>query len=237
MINGRTVLGIVPARAGSKGLPGKNIRILHGKPLLVWTVEVALKSTLLDKVVVSTDCATIAAIARDAGATVPFIRPAALARDDSPTVPVIEHALDYFRDAGELFDYVVLLEPTSPLRADDDIDNALERLDLRRADYDAIVSVGEVRDHPSLMMRSRSDSLEPFCTGLEIASRRQDQEPAWYPYGVIYAVKTTILLTERTFFPSRCTYYPIQRYQNHEIDDEIDFEVVASIMRNRDGKP
>ena len=154
MINGKHVLAIIPARGGSKGLPGKNIRELCGKPLIAWTIEKAKKSTHLDMILVTTDSPEIANTAKKYGADAPFIRPADLASDHASTYDVIQHALTYYRETeGQEFDYTVLLEPTSPLREDDDIDRMLEALDNRADEYDAIVSVGEVTEHPSIMKR------------------------------------------------------------------------------------
>ena len=144
MINGKTVLAIIPARLGSKGLPGKNIRDLCGKPLIAWTIENAKKSRYLDKVLVTTNCPDIVRISLEYGAEAPFIRPDELASDHASTYDVINHTLAYFRDTeNKEFDYTVLLEPTSPLREKNDIDQMLEILESHEHDYDAIVSVGE----------------------------------------------------------------------------------------------
>jgi CMP-N-acetylneuraminic acid synthetase len=232
MINGKRVLAVVPARGGSKGLPGKNIRTICGKPLICWTIGTALKSRFIDELIVSTDHREIADISLQAGAAVPFLRPAALATDSTPTIDVVEHALEHFRAAGQSFDYLVLLEPTSPLREDADIDSMLARLDASADRFDAIVSVGEVSTHPAITKRLVGESIEPYCPELQMASRRQDNEPAFFPYGVAYIAKTQVLLSERSFYPKRCTYYRIQRYQNYEIDDIYDFVAVESIMRH-----
>jgi CMP-N-acetylneuraminic acid synthetase len=231
MISARRVIAIIPARGGSKGLPGKSIRPLCGKPLIVWTIEAALRSELVDLVVVSTDSREIADVAHVAGATVPFLRPPELAEDSTPTLAAVEHLLGQLRTEGEEFEYVVLLEPTSPLREDGDIDAMLRRLDDAREEFDSIVSVGEVGEHPSIMKRLTGDTLEPYCPSLELTTRRQDNEPAYFPYGVAYVVKTASLLSERTFYTGRCTYHRIKRYQNYEIDDIYDFLAVESVMR------
>jgi CMP-N,N'-diacetyllegionaminic acid synthase len=234
VISGKTVIAVIPARGGSKGVPGKNIKPLCGKPLIVWTIDVARRSRLIDELVVSTDSQGIAEIARTAGAQVPFLRPPALATDSAPTIGVIDHALDFFRvEKGREFDYVALLEPTSPLRENDDIDNMLARLDERAASFDSIVSVGEVGEHPSIMKRLLGETIEPFSPGIPMTTRRQDNEPAFFPYGVAYIAKTTALKAERTFYTRRCTYYRIQRYQNYEIDDLYDFVAVEAIMRHQ----
>lgn len=232
MINGRQVLAIIPARGGSKGLRGKNVRELCGKPLIAWTIEKAKKSRYLDFVLVSTDSPEIATVARKHEAAVPFLRPADLATDQASTYAVVSHALSYLRDVeGRQFDYIVLLEPTSPLREDDDIDTMLDRLEKCAGDFDAIVSVGEVHEHPSIMKRFDGDRIEPFAPELPTTTRRQDNIPAFFPYGVAYIAKTSTLLAETTFYARRCTAFVIKRYQTYEIDDIYDFLCVERVMR------
>lgn len=232
MINGKPVIAIIPARGGSKGLPGKNIRDLCGKPLIAWTIEKAKKSKYLDVILVTTDSQEIAGIAKKYGADIPFLRPSDLAGDRVPTYDVIFHALTHYREAqGREFGYTVLLEPTSPLREDEDVDRMLETLDGRAEIFDAIVSVGEVSEHPSIMKRLVGDRMEPYCPELTQTTRRQDNVPAYFPYGVAYIAKTTELLREKTFYLRRCTPFVIKRYQNYEIDDLHDFLCVESVMK------
>ena len=236
MINDHRVIAIIPARAGSKGLPGKNICTLCGKPLIAWTIEKSKKSKYLDTVLVTTDSSEIATIAREYGAEVPFIRPAELANDNTPTLDVVYHALNYYRDVvKEEFDYVILLEPTSPLREDDDIDRMLQVLVNRSDQFDAIVSVGEVSEHPSIMKRLVGDSMAPFYLDVAQTTRRQDNASAYFPYGVAYIVKTAVLLEEKTFYPQRCMPFLIKRYQNYEIDDLYDFLCVENVMKHEWG--
>lgn len=233
MINGRSIIAIIPARGGSKGLPGKNILPLCGKPLIAWSIDKAAKSRYLDQVLVSTDSPEIADVARRHGANVPFLRPAELATDDASTYDVIRHVLEYCRTAqGSEFNYVVLLEPTSPLREDGDIDRMLEALDGRTEEFDAIVSIGEVTQHPSIMKRLIGDRIEPFSSALAQTNRRQDNGPAYFPYGVAYVAKTHVLLAENTFYARRCMSFPIKRYQNYEIDDLYDLICVEAVMRH-----
>jgi CMP-N,N'-diacetyllegionaminic acid synthase len=233
MINDKSVIAIIPARGGSKGLPDKNTRMLCGKPLIAWSIEKARKSCHLDVILVSTDSPKIADIARDNGADVPFLRPAALATDHASTYDAIRHALAHYRSIrSREFHYTVLLEPTSPLREDDDIDRMLHALDARTDEFDAIVSVGQVTEHPSIMKRLVGEELQPFCPELLQQSRRQDNEPAYFPFGVAYIVKTLALLEENTFYTRRCMAFPIKRFQNYEIDDIYDLLCVESIMRH-----
>lgn len=236
MINGRRVIVIVPARGGSKGIPGKNLRSLCGKPLIAWSIEKALRSRCADLVMVTTDSPEIADVARRFGAQVPFLRPAELATDHASTYDAIRHALAHYRDVErQEFDYTVLFEPTSPLREDDDLDRMLDALDARGAEFDAIVSVGQVNEHPSIMKRLDGDRILPFCAELSQASRRQDNAPAYFPYGVAYVARTAALLEENTFYTRRCMGFPIRRYQNYEIDDSYDWICVEQVMRQEWG--
>ena len=147
MIKGKTVLAVIPARGGSKRLPRKNCLLLQGKPLIVYSIEAAKESVYIDEVVVSTDDEEIASLARQAGASVPFLRPAELSTDEASSVDVVAHALNYYQvNEKKLFDYVVLLQPTSPLRTAAHINQALELLKEKKAD--AIVSVCEAEHSP-----------------------------------------------------------------------------------------
>lgn len=236
MINDKRVIAIIPARGGSKGLPGKNTRMVCGKPLIAWSIEKAKRSDYLDLILVSTDSPEIAEVARRHGAAVPFMRPAELATDHASTYDVIKHALAQCRatDSGK-FLYTVLLEPTSPLREDDDVDRMLETLDTRAEEFDSIVSVGQVTEHPSIMKRLVDERIEPFCPELVQTIRRQDDAPAYFPYGVAYIAKTLTLLEEGTFYTRRCMPFPIKRYQNYEIDDIYDLLCVESVMKHEWG--
>jgi CMP-N,N'-diacetyllegionaminic acid synthase len=139
VINANAVLGLILARGGSKGLPGKNLRPLRGKPLIGWTIEAAKQSRVLDALVLSTDAADIGAAGRSLGAEVPFMRPPELASDTATSIDAIVHALNWLAERGRSFEYLVLLEPTSPLREAADIDAAIAKLESTGAE--AVVSV------------------------------------------------------------------------------------------------
>ena len=234
MISNKRVIAIIPARGGSKGLPGKNIRPLCGKPLIAWSIERALQSHYVDAVVVTTDSHEIADVALRYGAEVPFLRPAHLASDTASSVDTVLHALNHYRDTlGKTFDYVVLLEPTSPLREVGDIDSMLDKLLAHADDFDAIVSVGEVHEHPSIMKRLEGNTMQPFYANLAMTSRRQDNVPAYFPYGVAYVVSTDTLYSLQTFYPPRATFFEIKRHQCFEIDDLCDFLVVETMMKQK----
>lgn len=232
MIKDQKVIAVIPARGGSKGLPGKNIREICGKPLIAWSIEAALRSKYLDEVMVTTDSEAIAAIARQYGAAVPFLRPAELASDTATSYAAVEHTLDFYATQLQReFTYIALLEPTSPLRAESDIDEMLEKLASLSDRYDAIVSLGQAHEHPAIVKRLSGNDVVAYCPELEQKPRRQDREAAYYPYGVAYIVKTATLLAEKTFYPSRTTHKVVQRYQCYEIDDLYDFLAVENIMK------
>jgi CMP-N,N'-diacetyllegionaminic acid synthase len=236
MINGKKVIAIIPARGGSKGLPGKNIKPLCGRPLITWSIEAGLGSQYIDEVMVTTDSAEIATIARDFGASVPFIRPAELASDIATTIDTVKHVIDFYGSKlNKRFDYIVLLEPTSPLREKNDLDEMLEKINLVDDEYDAIVSLGEVHEHPSIMKNIVGGKIEPYCKELVMTNRRQDNEAAYFPYGVAYIAKTKILLDEETFYARRTTHHLLQRHQCYEIDDVYDFLTIESILKYQIG--
>lgn len=235
MFNTRQIIGIIPARGGSKGLPGKNIKPLCGKPVIAWTIEAGLESKYLDEVMVTTDSTEIADVAVKYGAAVPFLRPQELALDHSTTFDAVHHVIDFYQQQNRTFDYIVLLEPTSPLREKNDIDDMIRKIVEHEDSYDSIVSIGQVNEHPSIMKKIAGDSLVPFCEELERTSRRQDNQPAYFPYGVAYIIKTSVLLSEKTFYSARNTYYELKRWQNYEIDDIYDFLAIENIMKHQWG--
>jgi CMP-N-acetylneuraminic acid synthetase len=225
------VLALIPARAGSRGLPGKNTRLLLGKPLINWSIETALKTKYIDDVVVSTDSLEIAEIARKAGANIPFIRPADLATDTATSVDVAIHALSEINSLfGSKYDFIVLLEPTSPIRKTADLETMIEKLVLSSPNFDGIVSLGKVREHPSYMKKINGDRFSNLIKDFPSTSRRQDNEPVYFPYGLAYIVKCSTLLTEYTFYPENCTYYVMEPDQCYEIDSIQDFAFVESLL-------
>lgn len=188
------ILGIVPARGGSKGVPRKNVRLLGGKPLLAYTAESAKSSVFLTKVVLSTDDEEIAEKGREWGFEVPFLRPAELALDSSPTLPVIQHALDYYSKNGEEFDAMCLLEVTSPFRMPGLIDRAIVK--FIELDADALVSVLPIPAsyNPHWAFEQDDKGYLYIATGEEkIIPRRQELPNAYHRDGSIYITKTSVI--------------------------------------------
>ncbi len=231
MVNGKKIIALIPARGGSKGLPGKNIKFLNGKPLIAWSIESALNSKYIDSCVVSTDNQEIKEVSQKAGAMVPFLRPCELATDTASSIDVALHALDFMQGQGQSYDYILLVEPTSPLRDTDDFDNMIQLLVNHEHEIDAVVSVGKVHEHPLIMKKIKNDRLQPFIPSSQGESRRQELEDAFFPYGVGYLVKTSVLRERKTFYPERVHPHVIKRYQCYEIDDIYDFQAVESIMK------
>jgi CMP-N-acetylneuraminic acid synthetase len=188
------VLGLIPARAGSKGIPGKNVRPLGGRPLLAWTAEAALAARRLSRVVLSTDGEAIAEAGRRCGLEIPFLRPAELALDDIPTLPVVRHALVELERTGDRFDAVCLLQPTSPFRRAGDIDACIELLEER--ELDAVVSVLPVPvEHNPHWVYFEDGGLLRLATGEEQPiPRRQELPPAFHRDGSVYVTRRDVVM-------------------------------------------
>ncbi len=234
MYNGKKILGLIPARGGSKRLPGKNIKPLLGKPLIAWTIEQALASTSLDRIVVSTDSAQIAAVAQQYPGVSVMMRPPALAADEATVMDTVAHTLDALMAKGEAFDLLGLMEPTSPLRANGDIDNAIALLADHADKAESVVSFGKVvLEHPLMAKRVGEDGLiRPFIeTDVKFARMQDIPQEAFIPYGVIYLSKVESLKSARTFYPARTMPYYLQRWQNYEVDDKFDFLAIEAIWK------
>lgn len=230
------ILAIIPARGGSKGLPRKNIRLLAGKPLIAYSIELALKSKYISKTVVSTEDKEIAEISKRYGAQV-INRPKELAVDETPMVDVVNHVIDFFKGEGEYFDIVVLLEPTSPLRKENDLDDAIHLFIKNIDKADSLVSVGEVHlEHPYITKKIENGYVKPFFEVKEEITRRQQLTKVYFPYGVIYLSKVETMKKYGTFYQKRTIPYLIERWQNYEIDDIYDFITMESILRNESSR-
>ena len=227
----------MPARRGSKGLPLKNIRPLQGKPLLAWPIEAARASRYVDRVVISTDDAEFAALAVAAGADAPFLRPAELANDTAPSIDFILHALDTLEAGGDRYDFLVLLEPTSPLTEAADIDAALEALAAQRAVADSIVGVTAlVSTHPAFAVRLDPRGLmQPYAApSFGQLPRRQDTEPLYSLDGSLYISSVDAIRRERGFCHERTLPYVTPRWKSFEVDDLVDFICIEAILAQRD---
>ena len=231
MFKEKSFIGIVPARGGSKRLPNKNLLYLAGKPLIAWTLEAALKSKYLDHIVVSSDKDEILKVARDYGVET-VKRPKELATDSAKTVDVVRHVLESIKKE---YNYIVLLQPTSPLRTERHIDESIEFLISKNAD--AVISVCET-EYPPLWCNTLPEdlSMENFIRKEVVGKRSQDLPKYYRLNGAIYICKSDELIKQKTFFLNKNIYaYIMDRKSSIDIDDETDFLLAETLIRNKKG--
>jgi len=216
-------IAIIPARGGSKGIPRKNIRLLAGKPLIAYSIEAALNTRELDRVVVSTEDNEIAMIAKKWGAEV-IIRPEELAKDDVPTLPVLQHVLRELENKENYVpEIIVLLYATSPLLKPNRVSEAIKMLQTKK--YDSVVGVVEDRGHYWIKKNGNYARLYP-----KELKNRQHTKPLFKENGALYACKREILMEKDELVGGRVGFLVMRRYENVDIDDPIDFKIVECIM-------
>lgn len=233
MYKGKKIVGVIPARGGSKGLPGKNIRLINGKPLIAWTIEAALASEYLDEVIVSTDSEEIKAVAERYGARVPFLRPDELAMDTSTSMDVLIHALDFLEQKeSQTFDVLMMLEPTSPLREVKDIDQSITQLiDDKKAR--SIAGVANVEGaNPDFIVRLEEGFMRSKVNF--VFKRRQDVDDFYFYEGTIYASYVSDLRERRNFYHNEALGYIVPKWKSFEIDDAIDFTIIEHLLIQRE---
>lgn len=229
------MMGLIPARSGSKGVPRKNIRPLAGKPLIAWTIEQALASGCLDRVVVSTDSREIAEIAKDVGAEVPFMRPVELAADETTDLPVCRHALSWLGEQeGYCPDYVVWLRPTSPLRTPNDISTAASLLSA--SDADCVRSVCRTDAHPYYALKIVENRL---CALLPLADdrrylRRQLLPDVYHVNGCVDVVRCSSIKDPVLLFAGDMLPYIMPHERSLDIDTDFDFRIAEFLMSEPD---
>ena len=224
------VLGVIPARGGSKGVPKKNIKPLDGTPLIGYTIEAAKESTLLTDCIVSTDSEEIAEVAKSLGAHVPFIRPDNLATDRAKAIPVIQHALEVMeQETGAKYDAVMMLQPTTPFRSGADIDEAIRILDETGAD--SVISVVDVEGHhPARMKFLENGKLidPPYCEAYE-NQPRQELESMYLRNGAIYLSRRATLLNN-SFKGNDCRALIMDMTKSVNIDTPLDFAYAGFLL-------
>lgn len=226
------VLAIIPARGGSKGLPGKNIRPLLGKPLIGWTIEQARASRYITEIFVSTDSREIADVAETFGISVPELRPAELASDTAPSSGFVVSTIEKLRKEGKEFDYIILLEPTSPLRETSDIDRSIEML-AGNPQAESIVGVCKTEcAHPAFLTRVEEGLLRPFQGEMQ-ALRRQELGELYFFEGTVYVSRVDAFLRKRTFYHDKTMPYVVPKWKAFEIDDAEDWFIIESILKNK----
>lgn len=230
MYKEKKILAIIPARGGSKGLPGKNIKELHGKPLIRWSIHHAQESKYIDEIFISTDSREIADVAEKCGVKVSSLRPAYLASDTASSMDFIEYTINLMEEQGEKFDYLILLEPTSPLRDAEDIDKSLEML-IEHPTAKSIVGVCKSEgQHPISLTKINNGFLIPYIERSK-SVRRQDLEELYFFEGTIYATSIEGFRQYRLFYHKECLAYVVPKWKSFEIDDFIDFTIIEAIMK------
>ena len=226
MIHEKSILAVIPARGGSKGLPRKNLRMLAGKPLIAWTIEEAKKSKYIDRLMLSSEDAEIISVARQWGCEAPFVRPQELATDETPGVEPILHAIDAL---SEKYDYVVMLQPTSPLRIAEDIDGCVEMCLGHKAP--ACVSVTEPSKSPYWMYRlDAGDRLIPNLDLGFADVRRQDLPRVYALNGAVYVAETDWLIAHRTFLTQETVAFVMPRERLWDVDTELDLKFCELLL-------
>jgi CMP-N,N'-diacetyllegionaminic acid synthase len=231
-----TVLGIITARGGSKGIPRKNIAPLLGRPLLAYTADAALRSRRLTRVLLSTDSEEIAEVGRSCGLSVPFLRPAELARDDTPTLPVLQHAVTWVERGGERYEAICLLQPTNPLRREEDIDACIDLLE--RSDAETVATILQVpaEYNPHWVYEKDAQGYLRLATGeTQPIPRRQDLPPAFHREGSVYVTRREILMEGNCLCGKRFTGFVLDASRSVNIDEPEDLEraETLALMRRR----
>ncbi|PKN70913.1 MAG: acylneuraminate cytidylyltransferase [Deltaproteobacteria bacterium HGW-Deltaproteobacteria-12] len=226
MINGKSFLAIIPARGGSKGVQQKNIRLVAGKPLIAWTIEAAKKSKYLDRIILSSEDEEIIKVARHWNCEVPFIRPAELAQDNVTGIEPVLHALN---NINEQYDYLVLLQPTSPLRIADDIDGCIEKCILQNET--ACVSVTTPDKSPFWMYSLDSaGKLKPIIKQRKTVLLRQQFEGAYALNGAVYVANTRWFVKNKKFISDETVAYIMPKKRSLDIDTEFDLEICEILL-------
>jgi len=231
-------VGLIPARSGSKGIPDKNICLLCGKPLIAYTIEAALSSNFLDRVIVSTDSTKIADIAIEYGAEVPFLRPKNLAADDTPDRPVMIHLINWLHENEDYsFDYLTYLRPTTPLKTSNIIDNALEKISEDQS-YSGLRSVTKAEgvNHPYWIYKVEKNQLKPFIDNIDISKyfQRQLLPECFRVNGVVDIVKVRSVVSEEKYlYGENVTFYEIDEDFSVDIDTEFDLLLCEFLLKSR----
>jgi CMP-N,N'-diacetyllegionaminic acid synthase len=220
------ILAVIPARGGSKGIPRKNIKPLAGKPLIAWTIEAALQAQGIDRVIVSTEDEEIALVAKKLGAEVPFMRPLELAQDETPGIASVLHAIERLPD----FDWVLLLQPTSPLRSVEDIEGVVQF--CRDQAAQSAVSITEVSKHPFWMYRrNEHQHLQPLIPNRPDITNRQDLPPVYALNGALYLARTDWLIENQGFVGPKTLGYVMPEERSVDLDVPLDWQWVEFLMK------
>lgn len=220
------ILAIIPARGGSKGVPRKNLRELAGKPLIAWTIEEAKKSRHIERVILSSEDDEIIEVAKQYGCEVPFKRPIELAQDDTPGIEPVLHAIEQCPG----YDYVVLLQPTSPLRTVEDIDGCIEKLLSIGGDF--CVSVTEPEKSPYWMYTLENDKMVPLLAQDRLITRRQDLTKCYVLNGAVYVAQVKKLVERKSFLVDDTLAYIMKPEHSLDIDTLVDLKICEGLLKS-----
>jgi len=237
MINNKKIIGIVPARIESKGLKFKNLKKLNSKPLIYWPIKTLKKSKYIDKIILNTDSKKIRDLGIKMGAETPFLRPKYLASDNSKIANTIIHTIQYFKKKKIFYDYILLLEPTSPLTTTKDIDNAIKVLEKSNKNADALVSVAEnVSTHPKFCVKLSKNQIIKSYDKKFYSINRQKLDKTYFYSGNFYLSKVDSFIKLKTFYHKKTKAIVSTKAKSFEIDDELDFFIVEKIMKDYNKK-
>ena len=232
MFNGKRVLAVIPARGGSKGIPGKNIKMIAGKPLIAYTILAARGSKYIDDVIVSTDSSEIAVVSGTFGAEVPFMRPESISGDRSKSIEAEVHAVEWLKERGREYDAVVYLQPTSPLRRSEEIDGAVEEF-YSHGEL-GLASVCRVSENPVLTRRMDDSGVLHPLLPISSTVRRQDMPEFWHIDGAIYVNRTSDLNLD-TSLNDNPIGFVMPEMRSVDIDNLDDFYRAESAIKELDG--
>lgn len=228
MINEKKVLALIPARGGSKGVPRKNVRMLGGKPLIAWTIEAAIQSKYIDRVMLSSEDEEIIEVAKKWGCDVPFVRPKELAQDDTPSMEVILHGIEQVKG----YDYIVLLQPTSPFRTTEDINKCIEK--CVENNQESCVSIVEVSQNPYWMYTVKENEvLNPLIEIDDKYYQRQKLPKTYILNGAVYVASIEWLKQSKSFLSKNTTSVEMTKEKSIDIDTMLDFKVASLLIDSK----
>ena len=232
------ILALIPARGGSKGVSRKNVRLVSGKPLIAYTIEIAMAAKhLFHRVIVSTDDEEISAVSRKYGAETPFIRPDELSGDMVPTLPVAQHAIRFVEQQDDiLLDWVFILQPTDPFRTVEDLEKGLEL--ALSGPCDSVISVVRVYEtHPVFMKRIKDNQLINFGVEAPEGTRRQDCEPpAYMSNGAVYLTRRDVIMEQNSIWGTVTRPYIMPAERSINVDSELDLKLIEVLMKEKKQK-
>ena len=229
-------LFVIPARGGSKGLPKKNIKSIAAKRLVVWSVEAAKKAAAIIgncDLIISTDSQEIADVAKNYGAQIPFLRPDELASDTATSVDVMLHALNFMETSGKHYEYIAMIEPTSPQRDEHDLVNALQQL-KNTTNAESIVGVCKTEGcHPLFLTKLNKGFLEPYENKTYKVYRRQEIDEVYFFEGSMYISKVESFKKRKSFYHEKTLGFEMPKWKSFEVDDMTDFLIIEKLLQAR----